>query len=92
MSFVRVAPAWLPAVLDAWHVGVRNRTRTVSLGICAIRASTWPDLRGGLSVSDCERPLFTQVNGPLMARRPPSEQGRSSVQVDQNQVLKRNHH
>jgi hypothetical protein len=30
---------------------------------------TWPDLRGGVSVSDRERPLVTGVNGPLMARR-----------------------
>ena len=29
---------------------------------------TWPDLRGGLSASDRERPLFTGVNGTLMAR------------------------
>jgi hypothetical protein len=29
---------------------------------------TWPDLRGGVSASDRERPLFTGVNGPLMAR------------------------
>jgi len=31
---------------------------------------TWPDLRGGLSASDRERPFFTGVNGTLMARRP----------------------
>jgi len=30
---------------------------------------TWPDLRGGVSASDRERPLVTGVNGPLMARR-----------------------
>ena len=29
---------------------------------------TWPDLQGGVSASDRERPLFTGVNGPLMAR------------------------
>ena len=46
------------------------RTRTISLGICAVRAVMWPDLRGGLSVSDRERPLVTGVNGPLMARQP----------------------
>jgi hypothetical protein len=45
-----------------------NRTRTISLGICAIRAVTWPDLQGGLSASDRERPVFTGVNGMLMAR------------------------
>ena len=50
--------------------GDGNRTRTISLGICAIRASTGLDLRGGLSVSDRKRPLLTGVNGPLMARRP----------------------
>ena len=31
---------------------------------------TWPDLRDEVSASDCERPLVTGVNGPLMARRP----------------------
>ena len=46
-----------------------NRTRTVSLGICAIRRRTGPDLRRDGSVSDRERPLFTVVNGTLMARR-----------------------
>jgi hypothetical protein len=30
---------------------------------------TWSNLRGRLSTSDRERPLFTVVNGPLMARR-----------------------
>ncbi len=29
-----------------------------------------PDLRGGVSASDRERPLVTGVNGPLMAWRP----------------------
>jgi hypothetical protein len=29
----------------------------------------WPDLRGGVSASDRDRPLATGVNGPLMARR-----------------------
>jgi hypothetical protein len=29
---------------------------------------TWPDLRGGVSASDRERPLVTGVNGTLMAR------------------------
>jgi hypothetical protein len=31
---------------------------------------TWPDLRGGVSASDRDRPLATAVNGPLMARPP----------------------
>ena len=44
--------------------GDGNRTRTISLGICTIRAVTWPDLRVGVSVSDRERPLVTGVNGP----------------------------
>ena len=30
---------------------------------------TWPDLRGGVSANDRERPLVTDVNGPPMARR-----------------------
>ena len=29
---------------------------------------TWPDLRVGVFASDRERPLVTEVNGPLMAR------------------------
>ncbi len=28
-----------------------------------------PDLRGGVSASDRERPLVTEIDGPLMARR-----------------------
>jgi hypothetical protein len=45
------------------------RFRTVSLGICAIRAAIRSELQGGLSVSDRERPVFTGVNGTLTARR-----------------------
>ena len=36
---------------------------TISLGICAVRAATRPDLQSGLSANDRERPLFTEVNG-----------------------------
>jgi hypothetical protein len=50
--------------------GDGHRTRTVSLGICAIRVSVLLDLRSRPSVSDRESPLFAGVNGPLMARRP----------------------
>jgi hypothetical protein len=49
--------------------GEGNRTPTISLGICSIQASKLPDLRGGLSLSDRERPLLTPINGTLMARR-----------------------
>jgi hypothetical protein len=49
--------------------GLHGMVRTVSLGICAARASTGPGLRDKLSVSDREGPLFTGVNGPLKARR-----------------------
>jgi hypothetical protein len=48
--------------------GDGNRTRTVSLGICAIRAVMRPGLRSRVSASDRERPLLAGVNGPLMAR------------------------
>ena len=41
-------------------------TCTISTGICVIRAFTRPDPRGGLSVSDRQRPLFTPVDGPLI--------------------------
>ena len=50
------------------RAGDGNRTRTISLGICTVRAATPSDLRGGWSASDRERPLATGVNGPLMAR------------------------
>jgi hypothetical protein len=49
--------------------GDGNRTRTISLGICPVRARHMADLRGGVSANDRERPLVTEVNGPLMARR-----------------------
>jgi hypothetical protein len=42
--------------------------RTVSLGICAIRAWIGPDLRREPTVSDRERPQVIGVNGTLMAR------------------------
>jgi hypothetical protein len=40
------------------HRGVAdgNRTRTISLGICAIRAAVRPDLRCGVSASDPSLP------------------------------------
>lgn len=34
-------------------------------GICVVWTVRWPDLRGGLSVSDRERPSFTEVNGTM---------------------------
>jgi len=43
--------------------------RTISLGICAVRPATQPDLREGLPLSDRERPFVTGVNGTLMARQ-----------------------
>jgi len=56
--------------LDLYNgAGDGNRTRTISLGICAIRAAIQPDLREGLPLSDRERPFVTEVNGTLMARR-----------------------
>ena len=48
--------------------GDGNRTRTISSGSCAIRACRCPELRRTLSLSDRGRPLFTRVNGTLMAR------------------------
>ena len=54
--------------LDGW---------TISLGSCAIQAVAPPDLGIRLSVSDREGPLFTEVNGPLMARASPLETGRT---------------
>src|SRR5689334_11266885 len=41
---------------------------SVSLGICTVRALTWPDLRTGPSASDREEPLFKRANGTLTAR------------------------
>jgi hypothetical protein len=43
-------------------VGPRvHRTRTVSLGICTIRAAVQPDLRDGVFATDRERPPVTEV-------------------------------
>jgi hypothetical protein len=57
--------------LDSYiGAGDGNRTRTISLGICAIRSVVRPNLRFGVSASDRERPLDAGVNGTLMARRP----------------------
>src|SRR6266496_1620333 len=53
-------PAVLSVTLGA---GDGNRTRTISLGICAVSASTWPDLRREVSASDRARPLVTGANG-----------------------------
>ena len=49
--------------------GDGNRTRTIGLGICAVRACHMADLRRGVSASDGEKPLVTGLNGLLMARR-----------------------
>jgi hypothetical protein len=49
--------------------GDGNRTRTIGLGICAIRSVVRPDLRFGVSASDRERPLVAGANGTLIARR-----------------------
>jgi hypothetical protein len=67
---------WVPADEDSRlcrdlglpGAGDGNRTRTISLGICTVRASTGPDLRCEVSASDRERPPVTGPNGPLMAR------------------------
>ena len=59
-------------LLTKWKLrraGDGNRTRTISLGICAIRAAVRPDLHCGVSASGRERPLVTGANGTLMARR-----------------------
>src|SRR5215471_18895097 len=48
---------------------VKRAKHTVSLGIGAFRGSQCPELRSWLSASDCEIPVFTGVNGTLMARR-----------------------
>jgi hypothetical protein len=50
------------------HPVAVDHFRTVSLGICAIRAAVRPELRCGVPVSDRERPLVTGANGTLMAR------------------------
>jgi uncharacterized protein (DUF1778 family) len=46
-----------------------EQTRSVNLGICAIRASTAVDLRLNGSDTDRERLMAAGVNGRLMARR-----------------------
>jgi hypothetical protein len=61
-----------------WHPNAEERDpsvrgkllpRTVSLGICTVRAAMPPDLRGGVPASDRGRPLLAVVDGPLMARQ-----------------------
>ena len=44
------------------------RTRTVSLGICAVRASMAADLRSEVSASHHERPPLAVANCTLIAR------------------------
>jgi len=61
---VGIPASIVPALREHFvRAGDGNRTRTVSLGICAVTASTWPDLRRGVSASDRERPLVAVVNG-----------------------------
>jgi hypothetical protein len=54
-----------------------SRARTMSLGIYTARACHWHDLRGDVSVSDRERPLFLGVNdaqnGPAATGDRPSD-------------------
>ena len=66
-----------PADIERWRCGPADPRLAcmfadftiISLGSCAVRAAMQPDLRGGLSGSDRERPPVAGVNGPLMARR-----------------------
>jgi hypothetical protein len=44
------------------RVGEGYQTRTISLGICGIRAFIPPDLLIHLPESDCEVPVFTAAN------------------------------
>ena len=60
-------------ILSTWSFAV-ERVTGIEPALSAWEAVpsgpvTWPDLRGGVSASDRERPLVTGVNGPLMARR-----------------------
>src|SRR5690242_63163 len=64
-------PCQLLALLGTWR---RRHRAPAQSGLSAWEAVpsgpvTWPDLRGGVSASDRERPLVTGVNGPLMARQ-----------------------
>jgi len=61
------------------RAGDGNRTRAISLGAVPSGPVTWPDLRGGVSADDRERPLVTGVNGPLMARRTAARPGLMAV-------------
>ena len=54
------------------HLGAGDGNRTRALSAWEAEPSgpvTWPDLRDRVSASGRERPLFTGVNGTLMARR-----------------------
>jgi hypothetical protein len=51
--------------LQCLGAGDGNRTRTASLGVCAVQASTTRDMQGGESLSDREGPPFTgSVSAP----------------------------
>jgi hypothetical protein len=52
------------------EAGDENRTRTVSLGSFTVSAFIRLGLRCGVSASDPEGPLFTGVNGTVMAQHP----------------------
>ena len=54
----------IPRMSHTARIGLRSWT--ISLGICAVQACVWTDLRGRLSVSGRKRPLLTEVNGPLI--------------------------
>jgi hypothetical protein len=76
-SVRKASPTWR----FTFGAGDGNRTRTISLGICAVRACIGLDLRGRQSVSALERPLVTGVNGPLMARRSSNEETNRDVLI-----------
>ena len=48
--------------LEFLGAGDGNRTGIVSLGICAVQASTTCDMQGGQSLSDREDPPFTGLS------------------------------
>jgi hypothetical protein len=61
---VDLSPGLIP-----YGAGDGNRTRTISLGICAVWAAMWPDLRSRLSMCARERPLLPGLmaaNGPVV--------------------------
>lgn len=57
------------SVLSGGGIGHQPHLELSAWGSVPSGPVIWPDLLGGVFTSDREKPLVTEVNGPLMARR-----------------------